>query len=569
MRRLDLRLSLALVAVVAGSPAMAEEAKVAPQEQAQPAAAAPAEQGKPDQAKPQDGKSDAKPADASADKPKPAPRPMEIQEYRIEGTHTLSDGEIEAAVYPFLGPDKTSDDVEQARAALEKAYAAKGYQTVAVSIPPQQVKDGVVTLLVTEGKVGRLRVKGSQYYDIEAIKQAAPSLKEGEVPNFNDVSSDIVALNQLPDRKVTPSLRAGATPGTVDVDLTVDDKLPLHGSLELNNRYSANTSHYRVNGMVRYDNLWQLGHSLSLSYQVAPENPKDAKVFSGSYLARIPDWNAVSFLVYGVKQDSDVNTLGSMDVAGRGEVIGTRAVITLPGEEGFFHTLSMGPDYKHFKEAVRVGSSGYETPITYYPLTATWSATWQGAESLTQANLGSTMHFRGLGSNPDAWDTKRYKASGDFIYFRGDLSRTQEMWQGLQLFGKAQGQLSNAALISNEQFSAGGLDTVRGYLESAVLGDSGALGSVELRSPSLSRWFGESVINEWRFYTFAEGGRLTTHDALAEQASAFNVGSYGIGTRGKFLDYLNGSLDFAIPVTNQSPTRAGDPLMTFRLWTEF
>ncbi|PKU24893.1 ShlB/FhaC/HecB family hemolysin secretion/activation protein, partial [Telmatospirillum siberiense] len=402
-----------------------------------------------------------------------------------------------------------------------------------------------------------------------AVKADAPSLTEGTVPDFNAVSRDIVALNQLPDRKVTPSLRAGTTPGTVDVDLTVEDKLPLHGSLELNDRYSANTTRLRLNGTLHYDNLWQLGHSLSVSYQIAPENPKDAKVFSGSYLARVPGWSEVSFLLYGVNQDSNVNSLGSMDVAGRGQVIGTRAVITLPGEEGFFHTLSTGPDYKNFHEAVSTGGSGYETPITYWPVTTTWSGTWQGEGTLTQANAGVTFGFRGLGSGPGAFDNKRYKSGGDFIYFRGDVSRTQDLPEGLQLFGKVQGQAANAALISNEEYSAGGLDSVRGYLESEVLGDSAALASVELRSPSLSRWLGDAVINEWRLYTFAEGGHLAVHDALAEEHSAFDLASIGVGTRGKFWDYLNGSADFAVPLLGQSSTKRYDPRLTFRLWSEF
>lgn len=497
------------------------------------------------------------------------PRSLEILEYRVEGVKTLSLADVEAAVYPFLGPDKSPEDVEAARAALEKAYASQGYQTVAVSIPQQQVTDGVVTLQVTEGKVGRLRVRGSHYYDIEAIKEQAPSLKEGTVPDFNAVSADIVALNQLSDRKVTPSLRAGATPGTVDVDLTVEDKLPLHGSLELNNRTSANTTALRLNAMVRYDNLWQLGHSLSVSYQIAPENPKDAKVFSASYLAKVPDWNEISFLFYGVNQDSDVNSLGSMDVAGKGQVIGTRAVLTLPGEEGFFHTLSVGPDYKNFHEAVNEGSSGYQTPITYWPVTATWSGTWTAEGSQTQANAGVTFAFRGMGSSPGEFDNKRYKSGGDFVYFRGDVARTQDLPQGLQLWAKLQGQAANAALISNEEYSAGGLDTVRGYLESEVLGDSASLASLELRGPSLSRWLDEAVINEWRFYTFVEGGHLAVHNALAEEHSAFDLASVGIGSRGKVWDYLNGSADFAVPLLGQSSTKRYDPRLTFRLWSEF
>src|SRR5829696_1792449 len=55
--------------------------------------------------------------------PGTAPEPaMYIREYRVLGSKHLPRIEVEEAVYPYLGPGRTFADVEQARAALEKAY---------------------------------------------------------------------------------------------------------------------------------------------------------------------------------------------------------------------------------------------------------------------------------------------------------------------------------------------------------------------------------------------------------------------------------------------------------------
>jgi hemolysin activation/secretion protein len=173
---------------------------------------------------------------------KPAPsapfQRFDIDDFAVQGADTLPQIEVEEAIYPFLGPNKSADDVEKARAALEKAYHDKGFQTVSVSVPQQNALTGRVVLKVSELKVGQLRVKNSRYFDLNNITGRAPSLTQGTVPNFNDVTKDIVSLNQWPDRRVTPALRAGITPGTVDVDLNVEDKAPLHASIEVNNRQS-------------------------------------------------------------------------------------------------------------------------------------------------------------------------------------------------------------------------------------------------------------------------------------------------------------------------------------------
>jgi hemolysin activation/secretion protein len=64
---------------------------------------------------------------------------FDVWEYRVGGNSVLPNRAIEKAVYGFLGPGKTIDDVEKARAALEAAYRDEGYSTALVSIPEQSV----------------------------------------------------------------------------------------------------------------------------------------------------------------------------------------------------------------------------------------------------------------------------------------------------------------------------------------------------------------------------------------------------------------------------------------------
>lgn len=501
-------------------------------------------------------------------------KPFYIRHYRITGAKELPRVDVEGAVYPYMGPACTQRHVELAAAALQKAYRDKGFQTVSVTFAPE-VKNGAVTLIVTEARIGRLRVKGSRYFSLEKIKAKAPSLAEGKLPNFNDIQRDILSLNRHPDRQITPDIRPGAEPGTFDVDLNVKDKLPLHGSLELNNRYSPDTTQLRVNGSISYGNLWQAGHTLGVSFQIAPERLDDAAVYSAFYSMPVQSIENLSLTFSGTKQDSDISTLGGAAVAGRGYILGLRANYTLPAGKSYYHSLSGGFDFKHFDQDITVGTSVVSTPVDYVPLSLTYSGTHIAPKHSTDLSASLVMGLRGLSSGGGEFDAKRYNADGGFIYLRAEGSHTHDFQSGTQLFAKIQGQVASGPLINSEQFSGGGLGNARGYLESAVQGDNAIMGSLEVRTPSLipspvkEGEVRPSRPNEWRFYAFCDAGYLSNYDPLPEQDSSFPLASVGLGSRFRLRDHFNGSIDAAFPLIDQGTTDQGDIVVTFRMWSDF
>lgn len=366
---------------------------------------------------------------------------FDIMEFQVTGNSVLPVSKIEQAVYPFLGESKSIEDVEAARAALEKSFHDAGYLTVFVSTPEQEVNEKVVRLEVTEGKVEKLRVVGAKYYSLGAIKNRAGELAEGKVPYFPNVQRQLASLNGQPDRQVAPVLRPGKTPGKVEVDLKVEDKLPLHASLELNNRYIANTTHTRLNGSLRYDNLWQQDHSLSLSFQLTPENTDETRVLSATYM--IPTPGGDYWALYGVLSRSDVAAVGDVSVIGNGSILGLRYIHPLPAPalSGYFHNLTLGVDYKDFKESTRLIGTGFNTPISYMPFYAGYDGTVQAEKSSTQFNLGLTFAIRNLGSDEQEFFEKRSRAEGSFAYLRGDLKHTYKLPKSWELFGRVSAQL--------------------------------------------------------------------------------------------------------------------------------
>ena len=502
--------------------------------------------------------------------PKAAARTIELDEIRVEGNTVLPTEAIEEVVYPFLGPDKGVADIEAARTALAKLYRDRGYQTVSVLIPPQRVTKGIVYLQVVEQRIARLRVVGAKYVEPAVLKRQAKSMQPGKVPNFNAVKRDVATLNALPDRTVQPSFQPGREPNTLDADLNVTDQLPMHATLELDNRRSLGTTSLRLNGQVSYDNLFQRGDTASFFFQVAPERTSDAEVLGGSYLFHVPD-SIVSVLGSYLHSNSNVTTVGDLNVLGRGDIGSVQVQVPLGLGSGFIHSFDATIAYKRLGEVDTIAGTTPSTasyPVTYYPLSLAYQADWLGKLSRTSLNIDATVGLRGAGSGDIAFNNKRKYANQDFSYVRVNFSRLQTLPLKFQLYVDASAQASADPLLSTEQFAIGGLDTVRGYLEDEALGDQGAAAQIELRTPN----FGPSLsqyIDAWRLHWFFDAGTVSIHRALIGQASSYTLSSTGVGTRIQLFSYLNASLENAFLLSRGPESAAYGDQVLFRVYGSF
>ncbi|WP_088508887.1 ShlB/FhaC/HecB family hemolysin secretion/activation protein [Burkholderia ubonensis] len=493
------------------------------------------------------------------------PQTFDVNAFIVRGNTTLPSIEIEKAVYPFEGPGRTLADVNAARDALQKAYQDHGYQSVVVELPQQQVKNGVILLQVVEAKVGRLRVDGAKYYSPQNIRDAVPALAEGVVPDFNQAQLQLTDLNRSADRQVIPVLKPGTLPQTVDVDLKVDDHSPLHGSLDLNNDSSPGTSSLRTTATLSYSNLWQLGHVISGTYVLAPQHPNDARVYAFSYLAPIRDtrW---SFLATVVHSDSNVASVGGTNVLGKGTTYGFTAIYALPASDTYAQSVSIEIDRKHYDEKVSVAGQSSTVPLTYVPVTFSYNGQLSLKQSQTSFSAALVTSIRGIGSDWGAWDSKRYKATPDFVYGKFDVNHTQRFDNDMQANAHVSAQISNSPLVSSEQFAAGGMNSVRGYLQAEDTADSGVIGSLELRTPSLAKFLGGAIgsrINEWRFHAFVDAAHLWLLSPLPEQTSSFNLLSVGVGTRLQLAKYASADFEAGWPLKAGVYTKQYSPRFDF------
>lgn len=494
-----------------------------------------------------------------------------ILTFIIEGNTLLSDKAVNDVLLPHMGQERTSADVERARGALETAYHEKGYPAVLVNIPEQTVQDGKIRLQVIESKIGSLRVTGNRWYTQEKILSSLPSLAPGKVLYVPAVQTELGRINRGKDIKISPILSPGAELGLTDVELKVEDRIPLHLTVELNNRSTWDTTDLRLNTTLRYDNLWQKDHSVSIQYQMSPEKTSEVETYALSYTLPAP-WNPDHYIaVYGMSSDSNTTTFGQdFEVTGKGNIYGIRYVMPLSPYALYMHNLTIGVDYKDFDETVGYDpTTNIKTPITYVPFSFSYSSSMPDAWGFTVFSAGLNVSLRGLVTDPREFEVKRYMARGNYVFMTAGVERQQRLPWGMGLFLKVDGQIADQPLISNEQYVGGGMISVRGYKEAEAMGDNAFHGTVELSAPDIGTLIGLKDKVQLTPYTFFDYAWLQVKQPLDSQSETTNLKGIGAGVRGGFYGKLYYEVILAWPLTNTQRTEKYDQRVHFKVGVQF
>jgi hemolysin activation/secretion protein len=182
---------------------------------------------------------------------------------------------------------------------------------------------------------------------------------------------------------------------------------------------------------------------------------------------------------------------------------------------------------------------------------------------------GGKEEFGGDPSDPINHPGNRQGSTGTFLILQGGLERLQDLPKGSALSLKADGQWASEPLIPAEEYFAGGVDSVRGYLESEALGDNAFHWTLELFSPTIPTVHSDPLKESVQITVFYDAAYLRTRQALPGQIDHQRLDGAGWGVRLKLTDYFQGRVDFAWAMKDAAITQAGDFFVHFSMKAMF
>jgi hemolysin activation/secretion protein len=492
----------------------------------------------------------------------PVPGKVHIKSLRITGNMVISSEDFAPILESYAGKELDLSELSSIAQQITEEYRSKGYTLARAYIPAQDIKNGIVEIVVVEGRVGEIIVKGNKNYSTDFIKRGFTPVVEQSVIKHNSLEKSLLLLNDYPDLKLKATLEAGKEPGTTDIVATVEDRLPVHLTVDYDNFGTESVSKHRFGMEVNLGRFLLVeGSSLSLR-GVIGSDPKDFYYGRASYLVPINSYGTkFGMLAYG----------GNFDV---GQALAELNITSTTWGYGFYlaHpflrtriqnlTAEFGFESKDAKQFL-LGDLFSRDKIRM--LRAGLNYDWIDS---TGRNFIALSVFQGLGDGLGAMEnndakSSRFGADNRFTKAYLNLVRVQRIVDRVSIIFRGAGQASTRPLVAIEEFYIGGADSVRGYAPGEFLGDDGYNVSTELRVSPLSN----QEILQLAF--FVDHGAVSIKDPPSGIKKYNHLTGAGFGFRLNLPYNISGRFDVGFPVQPSKASTGDRPTLYIQAMARF
>jgi hemolysin activation/secretion protein len=481
---------------------------------------------------------------------------FDLTDVVVEGVEAYPAAEFEALYAELRGTSVSLLDVYRVRDAITTRYRNDGYVLSQALIPAQRVEGGVVRIRVVEGFVNDVLFEGDVPDAAQRFASSAEAIRASRPLRIDVLERHLLLLDDLPGIDARTVLRPaeGVTGGT-DLVFVLERQL-WRGQVGVNNRGSKSIGPWQADAYAEGNTLD--GRLSARTVAAAPLS--ELALVDVGYAHWIGDQG--TSLSFGVRRNwsspgVELNKIESVTSS-------VRFGVNHPLIRSRTETLRLGLEFSGRETQSSVGQTAQgSTEDRIRVLAASLSYDW--ADSLGGTNVLQLTYTQGLpilnsidGRPASAGRLATSRADGNDDFWKLGLTFQRviplaERWGASFLF---QGQYTDVALFSSEEFGIGGSSLGLAYDPSAVTGDIGygakleitrTLAREEAPGVQLFWYFDHGRVDNWRRGDVAGGNTGQTF-----QWQVLN--STGFGARMQFPGGVSSSVTAAKPLNDHQAT---------------
>lgn len=472
---------------------------------------------------------------------------------------------------------------------LLKVYKAKGIGGVYIYVPAEtlsqqmELTDGVLQINVIEATVATVSsnffdVNGSapekEYLRRDIIAEWSP-VKDGGNINQKKLDDFLNLMNENPDRYMTASVSKGEDENTLNVDYNIYEVSPWHYFLQIDN---AGTRDRRWSPRIGMINTNLTGRDDTLTAVL--QGPIDDRASKHDYSAfasyDVPLFSPKLRLnLFGGRSEFDVDGGQGINFLGNGTIWGGNLTYNVLQEDSWFFDVFSGLSFEKSKVTSSLFSSqlGSEVEMDLW----TVGAKLYKRDDMRKTFISIDRTQRIGGSSQDAyWDKStqtgaRTNANSNFWIWNFTASHYQylEAEKIQRVLASFRYIRPNRRLVSAKMTTFGGMYTVRGYEESAVVADGGILASFQYEYDLVKHGQAKAAregtprdsaptLRKLAPVAFFDYGKADMRSSVAGEDPTQELYSVGGGLLFEYGKSLSGGAYYGYPLKATTGTATGD-----------
>jgi len=488
---------------------------------------------------------------------------FDLADVVVDGVEAYPPGEFEELYAELRGTSVSLLDVYRIRDAITTRYRTDGYVLSQALIPAQRVEGGIVRIRVVEGFVNDVLFEGDVPDAAERFAAYAAAIRASRPLRLEVLERSLLLMDDLPGVSARTVLRPaeGVTGGT---DLVfVLERQVWRGQVGANNRGSRSIGPYQADAYVEANDI--AGRVSARAVAAQPLSELALLDFGYSHWIG-EDGTSISG---GVRRNWSSPGIENNKIESMTSSI--RLGVSHPVIRSRSETLRLGAEFTGRETQSSVGQTARpSTEDRLRTLALTGSYDW--ADSLGGTNVVQVVYTKGLPilnsidgrqAAGGLLGTSRADGNDDFwklgLTFQRQIPLA-ERWGASFLF---QGQYTDVALLSSEEFGIGGSSLGLAYDPSTITGDVGYGAKLEI-TRTLAREAAPGVQLFW-YFDHGRVDNLRRGDVPGGNAGQVYqwqvLNSTGVGTRLQFPGGVSGTLTAAKPLNDHPAT--GDPVWRY------
>ena len=403
---------------------------------------------------------------------------FKVSAIRVTGSRVFTSSELEALVGDLAGEERSLADLEVGAGRITAQYRNKGYMVARAYLPAQDIKDGVVTINVLEGRVGEVQIKNQSRLTDQTAAKYMDSIQSGDVLHAKPANRTLLLLGDTPGvGSARASMQPGTSVGTTDLIVNLASSPPVTANIAADNHGNYYTGERRVNADVSLISLYKQGDLISLNALTT-----DLQLTYG----RVAFQRAIGSngLRLGAAHSASRYRLGKeLDAL---QAHGSSLSNSFYGVYPYIRSLNQNLNGTAMYERKKLVDRNILTNSVKRVKLISLGLSGNRRDNLGGSGLNSfeVTIASGRLSMDDASrtiDLASAKSNGRFTKLNYNIKRVQQLPLANSLSVELSGQRAGKNLNSSEKLYLGGADSVRAYPQGEDSGDEGHLVNLELR----------------------------------------------------------------------------------------